>query len=149
LVWVRGTSILLSGDIKLYVASQHAKAWLLHNKHLWSTLAHPELVTTQTHFPVLIHSVPMDADPKSENFIADFMAENGIAKAKIASARWLVKPNGGVAHGSIIMNFTSKQVANLVEKGHIFIENSISQRDEHDKMMTQCFNCQELGHIAH
>ncbi|KAG0148620.1 hypothetical protein CROQUDRAFT_41172 [Cronartium quercuum f. sp. fusiforme G11] len=146
---VRGTSVLPSGDIKLYVASRHAKAWLLHNKHLWSTLAHLELVTTQTRFPGLIHSVPTDTDPKSENFIADFTAENGIAKAEIASARWLVKPNGGAAHGSIVMNFTSKQVANLVEKGCVFIENSISHGDEYDKMPTQCFNCQELGHVAH
>ncbi|KAG0151423.1 hypothetical protein CROQUDRAFT_36891, partial [Cronartium quercuum f. sp. fusiforme G11] len=71
LVQVRGTSILLSGDIKLYVALRQIKTWLLHNKHLWSTLAHPELVTAQTRFPVLIHSVPMDTDPTSEDFITN------------------------------------------------------------------------------
>ncbi|KAG0139646.1 hypothetical protein CROQUDRAFT_70013 [Cronartium quercuum f. sp. fusiforme G11] len=149
LVRVRGASVLPSGDIKLYVASRHVKAWLLRNKHLWSTLAHPDLVTTQTRFPVLIHLVPMDTDPASGEFIASFMAENVIPEDKIASARWLVKPSGEAAHGSIVMNFTSKQAANQVEKGWVFIENSISHGDEYDKLPTQCFNCQELGHVAH
>ncbi|KAG0151234.1 hypothetical protein CROQUDRAFT_706104 [Cronartium quercuum f. sp. fusiforme G11] len=112
LVQVRGASVLPSGDIKLYVASRQIKAWLLHNKHLWSTLAHPDLITTQTRFPVLIHSVPMDTDPASGEFIASFAAENAIPKDEIAGARWLVKPSGEAAHGSIVMNFTSKQVAN-------------------------------------
>ncbi|KAG0149662.1 hypothetical protein CROQUDRAFT_89010 [Cronartium quercuum f. sp. fusiforme G11] len=72
---VRGASVLPSGDVKLYVASRHIKTWLLHNKHLRSTLAHPELVTTQTCFPVLIHSVPTDNDPTSEDFITHFATD--------------------------------------------------------------------------
>ncbi|KAG0143733.1 hypothetical protein CROQUDRAFT_21695, partial [Cronartium quercuum f. sp. fusiforme G11] len=103
LIWVRGASVLPSGNIKLYVASQHIKAWLLHNKHLWSTLAHPDLVTTQTRFPVLIHSVPMDIDPASGEFIASFVAENVIPKDEISGMRWHVKPSGEVAHSSILM----------------------------------------------
>ncbi|KAG0152407.1 hypothetical protein CROQUDRAFT_18952, partial [Cronartium quercuum f. sp. fusiforme G11] len=146
---VRGVSVLPSGDIKLFIASRHIKTWLLHNKHLWSTLAHPDLVTSQTHFPVLIHSVPTDAEPTSDTFIANFVTENTIAESEIISARWLVKPSEDAAHGSIVMNFTSKLVASQIERGRVFIENSISHGDEYDKLPTQCFSCQELGHIAH
>ncbi|KAG0150360.1 hypothetical protein CROQUDRAFT_680861 [Cronartium quercuum f. sp. fusiforme G11] len=148
-IQVRGASVLPSGDIKLFMASQHDKAWLLHNKHWWSTLAHPDFVTAQTQFPVLIHSVPANADPESDSFLANFVTENGIPRDKLTSTRWLVRPDTEAAHGSIVMNFTNKQVANLVEKGHVFIENSVSHGDEYDKMPTQCFNCQELGHVAH
>ncbi|KAG0145589.1 hypothetical protein CROQUDRAFT_565183 [Cronartium quercuum f. sp. fusiforme G11] len=142
---VRGASVLPSGNIKLYVASRYIKAWLLYNKHLWSMLAIPDLVTTQTRFPVLIHSVPSDTDPTSGDFIASFAAENAIPEDEIAGVRWLVKPNREAAHGSIVMNFTSKQVANQVEKGRVFMENSVSHSDEYDKLPAQCFSCRELA----
>ncbi|KAG0143114.1 hypothetical protein CROQUDRAFT_49309, partial [Cronartium quercuum f. sp. fusiforme G11] len=101
------------------------------------------------HFPVLIHSVTSDADPASTEFIATFAVQNVIAEEEIVSARRLVKPNKEAAHKSIIMNFTSKSVANQVEKGRVFIESSISHGNKYAKLPTQCFNCQELGHVAH
>ncbi|KAG0147620.1 hypothetical protein CROQUDRAFT_42691, partial [Cronartium quercuum f. sp. fusiforme G11] len=91
--------------------------WLLHNKHLWSKLAHPDLITSQTSFPVLIHSVPTDIDPTTKEFRNQFALENLIPVDEIIGVRWLVKPNIDAAHGSIVMNFQSRQVADQVEKG--------------------------------
>ncbi|KAG0144286.1 hypothetical protein CROQUDRAFT_47509, partial [Cronartium quercuum f. sp. fusiforme G11] len=88
-------------------------------------------------------------DPTSEDFITNFAMETAISEDEIISTRWLVKPSKDTAHGSIIMNFTNKKVASQIERGRVFIENSISHGDEYDKLLTQCFSCQELGHIAH
>ncbi|MCZ6913376.1 MAG: hypothetical protein O7C59_01925, partial [Rickettsia endosymbiont of Ixodes persulcatus] len=57
-VEVRGAVKMASGDIKFYTATRTMTSWLLINKHQWTHLSDPALITKPAVFPAILHSVP-------------------------------------------------------------------------------------------
>ncbi|MBW0460966.1 hypothetical protein O181_000681 [Austropuccinia psidii MF-1] len=69
-----------SGDIRLLTKDRMQSRWLLENRHLWTHLADPLFITSQSLYLVLIHSVPIYFEAEDELFIQEFFSENNIPR---------------------------------------------------------------------
>ncbi|KAG0139787.1 hypothetical protein CROQUDRAFT_101058 [Cronartium quercuum f. sp. fusiforme G11] len=58
-----------SGDIKIYTMTHAMAWWLLENKHQWTTIADPRLVTQASQYSVVLHSIPAEVDPTRPEFL--------------------------------------------------------------------------------
>jgi hypothetical protein len=144
-ITVKGAITLPSGDVKFFTPTRFATNWLLEHKHEWTHLCDPALITPQTSFPVIIHTVPISFTPSNKATIADLCRENnGMNSQSIQSMRWLGNPQANKkAHGSIIMNLLDKELAKKIEKGGLFFKGA-----HYKKSPMQCFQCLEVGHTA-
>ncbi|EFP79348.2 uncharacterized protein PGTG_05669 [Puccinia graminis f. sp. tritici CRL 75-36-700-3] len=149
-ITVKGAIILPSGDVKFFTPTRFATNWLLEHKHEWTHLCDPALVTPQTSFPVIIHTVPISFTPTNKATIADLCRENnGMDTKVIQSMRWLGNPQANKkAHGSIIMNLLDKEVSKKIERGGLFFKGLFFKGAHYKKSPMQCFQCLEVGHTA-
>lgn len=89
---VKAAQLLPSGDVKLYTATRREANWLLNNRHTWSSLADPELITQPPKFPVILHSVPSHIGVECGVFAAKLADQNGWKSGVVHGARWLSNP---------------------------------------------------------
>lgn len=150
-VEVRGVAKLQSGDIKFYTASRTITSWCLTNKHSWTHLCDPELITKPSVFPVILHSVPAHFDLTNTDDITQLCNENNIEAKTISSARWLrknIQLEKPKTHGSLVVNLLNKTLAGQIERGGLFFHSNFLKGAKYNKSPTNCFNCFELGHTA-
>lgn len=148
-ITVKGVATLPSGDFKFFVQSRFFANWLLENKHIWTQLCNNELITPQSVFPVIIHSVPISFTPSIKATINELCVENKINPDEIQNVRWLGNPQlEKKSHSSIIINFLNKDIAHKIEKGGLFYKYLYLQGAHFKKSPIQCFNCLEVGHTA-
>lgn len=74
---VKAAQLLPSGDIKLYTPTRREANWLLNQRHLWSSLADPDLITQPPKYPVILHSVPSNIGVECGVFAAKLADQNG------------------------------------------------------------------------
>ncbi|EFP90825.2 uncharacterized protein PGTG_16851 [Puccinia graminis f. sp. tritici CRL 75-36-700-3] len=149
-ITIKGAISLPLGDIKFFTPTRFATNWLLEHKHEWTHLCDPALVTPQTSFPVIIHTVPISFTPTNKATIADLCRENnGMDSHSIQSMRWLGNPQANKkAHGSIIMNLLDKEIVKKIEKGGLFFKGLYFKGAHYKKSPMQCSQCLEVGHTA-
>jgi hypothetical protein len=146
---IRGSAILPSGDIKFFTQTRFATTWLLENKHKWTHLCDPTLVTPPSTFPVIIHSVPTSFSPTNKETINELCNENGIESKVVHSMRWLGNPVANKqTHGSIVIHLLNKDLARKIERGSLFFSGLCFVGAHYKKSPIQCFQCLEVGHLA-
>jgi hypothetical protein len=146
---IRGSAILPSGDIKFFTQTRFATTWLLENKHKWTHLCDPTLVTPPSTFPVIIHSVPTSFSPTNKETINELCNENGIESKVVHSMRWLGNPVANKqTHGSIVIHLLNKDLARKIERGSLFFSGLCFVGAHYKKSPIQCFQCLEIGHSA-
>ncbi|KAA1078056.1 hypothetical protein PGT21_027814 [Puccinia graminis f. sp. tritici] len=91
-ITIRGVATLPSGDFKFFTQSRFAAKWLLENKHKWTHLCDPNLITPPSSFPVIVHSVPISFTPSNQSSISELCKENNIDPKDVLSVRWLGNP---------------------------------------------------------
>ncbi|KAG0143900.1 hypothetical protein CROQUDRAFT_676931 [Cronartium quercuum f. sp. fusiforme G11] len=120
-----------SGDIKMYTTTRAQARWLMEQKHKWSTIADPHLVTQATRYLVVLHSlpryfdsVPAEVQPASPEFLSHLLAQNpSITPHALHSARWLSNPEvTKKPHGSVVVNFLDKDLPQRIERGGLRYE---------------------------
>jgi hypothetical protein len=147
---IKGSATLPSGDFKFFTQTRFAASWLLENKHKWTHLCDPNLVTPPSTFPVILHSVPTTFSPTNPASILDLCNENEIVQQDIHSVRWLGNPvTNKQTHGSIVIHFLNKELAKKIEKGSLFYYGLCFTGAHYKKSPIQCFQCLEIGHTAH
>jgi hypothetical protein len=109
---IKGTATLPSGDFKFFAQTRFAANWLLENKHSWTHLCDPALVTPPSTFPVILHSVPTTFSPSNQSSIQDLCNENNIDRSEMHSIRWLGNPvEKKQTHGSIVIHLLNKELS--------------------------------------
>lgn len=147
-VEVKGAANLPSGSIKLFTSTRAEATWLLENRHTWSTLADPNMITTPAIFPVIVDSVPMEFFNDDDGIVEVLTTQNPIPLDKIHSVRWLSKPHEKQTSGSIILNLLDKELTNVMMRGSVYFEGYSLRVRMYKRSRVQCFRCQEPGHIS-
>lgn len=146
---VKAAQLLPSGDIKLYTATRREASWLLNNRHVWSALADPELVTQPPKFPVILHSVPSHIGVDCGVFAAKLADQNGWKAGVVQGTRWLSNPKTtGKAFGSVVLSLFEQDVAKRVETSGVYCDSYYIRGSHYKKTPTQCYKCLEIGHMA-
>lgn len=146
---VKAAQLLPSGDIKLYTATRREANWLLNNRHVWSALADPELVTQPPKFPVILHSVPAHIGVECGVFAAKLADQNDWKTGVVQGARWLSNPKTtGKAFGSVVLNLYDQEISKRVESGGVYCDSYYIRGSHYKKSPTQCYKCLEIGHIS-
>jgi hypothetical protein len=73
---IKGSAALPSGDFSFFTQTWFAANWLLKNKHSWTHLCDPNLITPPSTFPVILHLVPTTFTPSNPSSISDLCNEN-------------------------------------------------------------------------
>ncbi|KAG0140584.1 hypothetical protein CROQUDRAFT_52996 [Cronartium quercuum f. sp. fusiforme G11] len=138
------------GDIKMYTATRTQVRWLMEQKHKWSTIADPCLITQAARYSVVLHSVPAEVQLASPEFLSRLLAQNpSITPHALHSARWLSNPEvTKKTHGSIMVNFLDKDLPRRIERGGLKYEGLYLRGSHYMQSPTQCFRCHKLGHMA-
>lgn len=148
-ITIKAAQRLPSGDIKLYTPTRREANWLLHNRHVWSSLADPELITQPPQFPVILHSVPSNIGVECGVFAAKLADQNGWKPGVVQSARWLSNPKAtGKAYGSVVLNLLDQDISKHVENGGVYCDSNYVRGSRYKKSPTQCYKCLEVGHMA-
>lgn len=146
---VKAAQLLPSGDIKLYTATRREASWLLNNRHLWTSLADPELITQPPKYPVILHSVPSNIGVECGVFAAKLSDQNGWAPGVVQGARWLSNPKStGKAFGSVVLNLLDHDIMKRVEKSGVYCDSYYIRGSPYKKSPTQCYKCLEIGHMS-
>jgi hypothetical protein len=146
---IKGSATLPSGYFKFFTPTCFAANWLLENKHMWTHLCDPNLITPPSTFPVILHSVPTSFNPANSATIQDLCNENNIDKKEIHSVRWLGNPvSNKQTHGSIVIHLLNKDLSKKIEKGSSFFFGLCFAGAHYKKSPIQCFQCLEVGHTA-
>lgn len=146
---VKAAQLLPSGNIKLYTPTRREANWLLNQRHLWLSLADPDLVTQPPKYPVILHSVPSNIGVECGVFAAKLADQNAWAPGAIQSVRWLGNPKTtGKAYGSVVLNLLDQDVAKKVERGGVFCNSNYIRGSQYKKSPTQCYKCLEVGHMS-
>ena len=144
---------LPSGDVKLFVPDAQTRAALLQDQE-WTTGLGREVRPNQQLYSVLVHNVPLkDIDTKDPQAAQTLQDQNlslhpGLRISKLA---WLKrKLPEGKTHSAIILSTTDPEAANqIITKG--LISNYALYITEYYSAaftVTQCFKCQDYGHIS-
>lgn len=148
-ITIKAAQRLPSGDIKLYTPTRREATWLLNNRHLWSSLADPELITQPPKFPVILHSVPANIGVECGVFAAKLADQNGWKAGVVHGARWLSNPKTkGKAFGSVVLDLLDQEITKKVERGGVFCDSNYIRGSQYKKSPTQCYKCLEIGHMA-
>ncbi|MBW0499330.1 hypothetical protein O181_039045 [Austropuccinia psidii MF-1] len=138
-----------SGDIKLYTRLRAEARWLLENRATWTHRADPLFVTSPPTFPVIVHSCPTYVDVDDEICRNALLHQNEIEKKSVDKIRWLGHPKEkDKSHGSLIIYFTDKNLAQQVLRGGLTFDGSFMRTMAYTPGPTQCFNCLKTGHQA-
>lgn len=148
-IHIKAAQLLPSGDIKLYTATRRETGWLLDNRHRWSSLADPELITQPPKYPVILHSVPSNIGVDCGVFAAKLVDQNGWKPGVVQGARWLSNPKStGKAFGSVVLNLLDQDIMKQVEKSGVYCDSYYIRGSSYKKSPTQCYKCLEIGHMA-
>lgn len=142
-----GASKMQSGDLIIHTANRPAARWLLWNRHEWTSIVHKDFVTSRPSYPVLLQSVPSSYDPSSPPFIQDLTTQNRLSVDAIQDCRWLVQPPATKNHGSVIVSFVEKILADKISRGDLFLDGLCLPGKKFDRSPLQCHQCQGIGHI--
>lgn len=148
---IRGAMKMISGDIKFFTANRMMTSWLLNNKHKWTHLSDPALITRPTTFPAILHSVPSSFNVTTPTDINLLCKENNLDEKSIMNARWLRKNSDQEqtkTHGSLVINFLDRELSLQIERGGLFFKSNFLKGAHYKKPPTTCFNCFEIGHTA-
>ncbi|OAV88338.1 hypothetical protein PTTG_09657 [Puccinia triticina 1-1 BBBD Race 1] len=127
-VVIRGASMIHSGDVSFYTKNRTHQKWLMDNKHAWSKTAHPNLEATPSTYSVMAHGVPRSFNNAKPTSLAQLASENGFQASDLACVRWMgsSKPTAKKA-GSIVLAFTSKDLASRIEKSEwVILANGVA-----------------------
>lgn len=148
-IGIKAAQLLPSGDIKLYTATRREATWLLNNRHLWSALADPELITQPPKYPVILHSVPSGIGVECGVFAAKLVDQNDWTLGAVHGARWLSNPKStGKAFGSVVLNLLDHDIMKRVERSGVYCDSNYIRGSPYKKSPTQCYKCLEVGHIS-
>lgn len=143
-----GAARMESGDLIIHTANRPTARWLLWNRHLWSVAVHKDFITSRPSFPVLLQSVPASYDPSAACFSKELTQQNHLPVDAIQDCRWLVKPTAPKKHGSVIVSFVDKDLANKIGRGDLFLDGLCLPGKPFDRSPLQCHQCQGIGHVA-
>lgn len=120
---IKAAQLLPSGDIKLYTSTRREANWLLNNRHAWSSLADPALVTQPPKFPVILHSVPSHIGVECGVFAAKLVDQNGWKPGAVHDARWLSNPKTtGKTFGLVVLNLLDQDISKRIESGGVYCD---------------------------
>lgn len=120
---VKAAQLLPSGDVKLYTATRREANWLLQNRHMWSSLADPALITQPPRFPVILHSVPSNIGVECGVFAAKLADQNGWKPGVVQGARWLSNPKTtGKRFGSVVLNLLDQDISKRIERSGVYCD---------------------------
>lgn len=146
---IKAAQLLPSGDIKLYTATTREASWLLNNRHLWTSLADPALITQPPKYPVILHSVLSNIGVECGVFAANLAEQNRWKSGVVQDARWLSNPKStGKAFGSVVLNLLDQDITKRIERSGVFCDSYYIRGSQYKKSPTQCYKCLEVGHIA-
>lgn len=146
---IKAAQLLPSGDVKLYTPTRREANWLLNHRHVWTSLADPDLITQPPRYPVILHSVPSNIGVNCGVFAAKLANQNGWKPGVVQGAQWLSNPRTtGKAFGSVVLNLLDQDVAKTVEKSGVYCDSNYIRGSHYKKSPTQCYKCLEVGHMA-
>lgn len=144
---------LPSGDLRLFLTNERAKAALLHDRS-WTACFGQSCRIAENIYKVLVHSVRVDSiDPRQAEDVAKLQEENQALHdgLKITRLSWLNRGHApGKTHGSLIVGVATEQMANwIIQRGLVSsFAIHLAEYYSPDSRLTQCFKCQAYGHVA-
>ncbi|KAK7015691.1 hypothetical protein R3P38DRAFT_3204207 [Favolaschia claudopus] len=147
-ITARSARRLKSGDFTIVLHSQNDVDTIRNNSKEWLPRLAPGAWTSIPKFDVVINGVPTSFDPSSETDVRKIEENNTeiILPYSISRARWMRHPKANF--GSIIAEFRDSQSANQAIDNGLSLDHSLLSAHKLTENLTQCYKCQQYGHIA-
>ncbi|KAJ7247984.1 hypothetical protein C8J57DRAFT_1522548 [Mycena rebaudengoi] len=147
-ITARSARRLRSGDITLQLRSSQDAELIRENTKEWLPRLAPDAWTYIPKFNVVINGMPATFDPTSDTAIRTLEDDNPeiLLPFSIERARWLRTPKSNA--GSIIIELKDTRSANQAIDSGLSSNYSLFTVHKLTSKLTQCFKCQDYGHIA-
>jgi hypothetical protein len=149
----RSANVLQNGGVVYEMNSKEAADWI-KRPDVCAAFADgfgPTVTIKERNFPVVVECIPVQFDTSTKHAISRLEHDNNLPAGSISSGRNIRPParrSQGQQHAHVVLQFKTKDSANLCIKNPIVVEGKLCDARKLAKKPVRCTKCQKYGHAT-